>query len=197
MIGMENRKLHPMKPEGQSGTALPAVTIREAVPGDEKVLAFIQTQSWKAAFRDIIPADTLARLTDCQKAEEMYTRVLENPEIRVGLESVDGSPHGITVWSRNRYGLGDDTAELICIHSLPGGWGRGFGSLMLERALGEMTRTGFTRVILWVFGANHRARRFYEKHGFSLTGQAQTAYGAEEVMYQKQLIPQEAAADRI
>ena len=183
--------------EGQSGTALPAVTIREAVPGDEKVLAFIQTQSWKAAFRDIIPADTLARLTDCQKAEEMYARVLENPEIRVGLESVDGRPHGITAWSRNRYALGDDTAELICIHSLPGGWGRGFGSLMLERALGEMTRTGFTRVILWVFGANHRARRFYEKHGFSLTGKAQTAYGAEEVMYQKQLIPQEAAADRI
>ena len=185
------------KPEGQSGTALPAVTIREAVPGDEKVLAFIQTQSWKAAFRDIIPADTLARLTDCQKAEEMYTRVLENPEIRVGLESVDGMPHGITAWSKNRYGLGDDTAELICIHSLPEGWGRGFGSFMLERALGEMTRAGFTRAILWVFAENSRARRFYEKHGFSLTGKAQTAYGAEEVMYQKQLIPQEAAADRI
>ena len=122
---------------------------------------------------------------------------MEKPEVRVALESVDGRPHGITAWSRNRYGLGDDTAEIICVHSLPEGWCRGFGSFMLERALGEMTRAGFTRVILWVFGANHRARRFYEKHGFSLTGKAQTAYGAEEVMYQKQLIPQEAAADRL
>ena len=181
------------KPKGQSGVEVPAVTIRDAVPGDEKVLAFIQTQSWKAAFRDIIPADTLGRLTDCQKAEEMYTRVLGKPEIRVALESVDGRSHGITAWSKNRFDLGDDTAELICIHSLPEGWGRGFGSAMLERTLGEMARAGFNRVILWVFAENSRARRFYEKHGFSPTGKTQTAYGAEEVMYQKQLIPKEAA----
>lgn len=193
MSGMENRTLHPTKPEGQCETALPTVTIRDAVPGDEKVLAFIQTQSWKATFRDIIPADTLARLTDCQKAEEMYTRVLGKPEIRVALESVDGRSHGITAWSKNRFDLGDDTAELICIHSLPEGWGQGFGSAMLERTLGEMARAGFNRVILWVFAENSRARRFYEKHGFSPTGKTQTAYGAEEVMYQKKLIPKEAA----
>ncbi len=185
------------KPEGQSGTGVLTVTIRKAVSGDEKVLAFIQTQSWKAAFRDMIPADTLARLTDCQKAEEMYARVLEKPEIRVALESVDGGPHGIIAWSKNRFDLGDDTAELICIHSLPNMWGRGFGSAMLERALGEMTRAGFHRVILWVFAENGRARRFYEKHGFSLTGNTQTAYGAEEVMYEKRLIPEEDAAGRI
>ena len=59
---------------------------------------------------------------------------------------------------------------------------------MLERALGEMTRAGFNRVILWVFADNRRARRFYEKHGFSLTGKTQTVYGAEEVMYEKRLI---------
>ena len=183
------------KPEGQSGTALPAVTIRDAVPGDERVLALIQTRSWEAAFRDILPADTLTRLTDSRKAEEMYARVLKNPEIRVALESVDGSPHGITAWGRNRSELGDDTAELICIHSLPGGWRRGYGSAMLERALAEMTRAGFNRVILWVFAENSRARRFYEKHGFSLTGKTQTAYGAEEVMYEKRLIPKDDDAD--
>ena len=52
-------------------------------------------------------------------------------------------------------------------------------------------------MILWVFAENSRARRFYEKHGFSLTGKTQTAYGAEEVMYEKQLIREEAAAGRI
>ena len=29
--------------------------IRKAIPGDEKVLAYIQTESWKAAFADILP----------------------------------------------------------------------------------------------------------------------------------------------
>ena len=67
----------------------------------------------------------------------------------------------------------------------------------LERAVGEMIRAGFNWVILWVFAENSRARRFYEKHGFSLTGKTQTAYGAEEVMYEKRLIREEAAAGRI
>lgn len=170
---------------------MPAIVIRAGAPGDEKLLAYIQTESWKAAFRDILPVDTLERLTDWGKAEEMYERVLQNPEIHTALEFVDGSPQGITAWSKNRSGMGGDTAELICIHSLPAGWGRGFGSAMLEQALEEMAWAGFNRVILWVFTENTRARRFYERHGFRAAGPVQDGFGAEEMLYERPLSGQE------
>ena len=38
--------------------------IRSVRPGDAPQLAHIQTESWKAAFREIIPADILSEYTD-------------------------------------------------------------------------------------------------------------------------------------
>lgn len=35
------------------------ITIRKAKPGDEKTLAYIQTESWKSAFVDIISAEDM------------------------------------------------------------------------------------------------------------------------------------------
>ena len=40
--------------------------IRKATLGDEKVLAYIQTESWKAAFADILPPDDLERSTNIE-----------------------------------------------------------------------------------------------------------------------------------
>ena len=41
-----------------------AVTIRKVKPGDESALAYIQTESWKAAFAHILEPDVLAKNTD-------------------------------------------------------------------------------------------------------------------------------------
>ena len=35
------------------------VIIRKAIPGDEQVLAYIQTESWKAAFAGILSLEEL------------------------------------------------------------------------------------------------------------------------------------------
>lgn len=40
------------------------VEIRRVREGDAAALATIQTESWRAAFRDNLNADTLARLTE-------------------------------------------------------------------------------------------------------------------------------------
>ena len=45
------------------------ISIRKATPGDEQVLAYIQTESWKAAFADILSPEELVRCTSLQKAE--------------------------------------------------------------------------------------------------------------------------------
>ncbi len=163
---------------------MPEWIIRPAVPEDAPVLARIQTEAWKAAFGGILSPEALAQATNPEEAQAMHAFVLEHQLAHVSLQCIDGTPQGMTAWSENRDNLGCDTAELICIHSLPQFWGHGYGAHMIQHALEEAKHAGYVRLVLWVFEGNERARRFYEKHGFHLTERKQENLGATEVMYE-------------
>lgn len=70
-------------------------SIRKVAKGDEAELAFIQTESWKAAFGHILPDELLVRLTNMERATEMYKRLLQEEKGNGYLLSVDGKPHCI------------------------------------------------------------------------------------------------------
>lgn len=163
------------------------ITIRRARPGDEATLARIQTESWKAAFRTILAEATLERLTGMEKATQMYRRLLETGKGNGYLLEIGGHPHCIAWWDSTREADMAGYAELICIHSLPDNWAKGFGSAMMARLLEDMTEAGFAAVMLWVFRDNRRAISFYEKWGFSPNGRHQEAFGAVELMLEKTL----------
>ena len=161
------------------------VELRSANIGDEKTLAYIQVESWKAAFSEILSPEKLTYYTNLEKAEQMYKRVLTKSSIHIVIEDVNQKPHCIAAWSQNRGGFSTGCAELICIHSLQNQWHHGYGSMMMRYLLAEMSRAGYTEVILWVFKENKRARAFYEKHGFSLTEQTKNDFGPIEIMYHR------------
>lgn len=163
------------------------IKIRKAKIGDEKILAFIQTESWKNGFKDIISETDLEKYTNITKAEEMYSRVLKENYAENFILEIDGKPHCIAAWSKARNLAYSDSAELICIHSLCDNWGKGYGSIMLNHIINEIKSAEFKSVLLWVFEKNIRARKFYEKHGFELTDNTQVSYGTVEVMYCKEL----------
>ena len=64
--------------------------IRRVKPGDEGDLAYIQTESWKAAFADILDADTLKKCTNIEKATDMYKRLLDENKGNGYLLFIDG-----------------------------------------------------------------------------------------------------------
>lgn len=163
---------------------MPEWIIRPAVPEDAPVLAHIQTEAWKSAFGGILSPEALAQATKPEESQAMHAFVLEHQLAHVSLQCIDGTPQGMTAWSENRDNLGCDTAELICIHSLPQFWGHGYGANMIQHALEEAKYAGYVRLVLWVFEGNERARRFYETHGFHLTDRKQQNLGATEVMYE-------------
>lgn len=163
------------------------ITIRKAIPGDEKVLAYIQTESWKAAFADILSPEELVRCTNLQKAEQMYHGVLRREGCNMAIEFVADQPHCIAAWGKNRCDWGDTVGELICVHSLQNNWAKGYGSAMMEYVLAQLQQANYKSVILWVFEDNKRARNFYEKHGFGVTEQKKLANGIAELMYRKDL----------
>ncbi len=161
-------------------------SIELGAPGSEEIFARIQTESWKAAFRDILTPEVLENATQLPKAVAMYRRLLEQHIGHGYLLRVQGSPHCIAWWDKSRDGA-DFGAELICIHSLPDRWGKGYGTRMMEAVLADMKKAGFSKATLWVFAENHRARRFYEANGFLPNGITKTGLGAAEVCYERTL----------
>lgn len=162
-------------------------TIERVKPGDEATLAYIQTESWKAAFRDILDPDTLQRCTQIQQATAMYRYLLERNVGNGYLLKVAGQPHCIAWWDATREEDMPGYAELICIHSLQNQWRKGYGSAMMDAVLRDMIAAGYSRVMLWVFENNTRARRFYESHGFVTSGKTKPNGVPTEICYEKSL----------
>lgn len=160
-------------------------SIRRAGNGDETILAFIQTESWKAAFEQIIPAKLLLKYTDMEYATAMYKGLLEENKGNGYILSVDEKPHCIAWWDVTREKNMPGYAEIICIHSLKGNWGQGYGSKMMDKLLSDITSAGYSKVMLWVFEDNERARKFYEAKGFHATDKVQPAFETSEICYER------------
>ena len=161
--------------------------IRKVQQGDANALAYIQTESWKAAFAGILDAEMLAKCTDIDRATAMYQRLLDENKGNGYLLTVNEKPHCIAYWDAARDPEFAGKAELICNHGLPDNWHKGFGSQMMDFVLDDIKKAGYSEVVLWVFRDNLRARAFYEAKGFILKGTARPAFDTEEVLYSKSL----------
>lgn len=157
--------------------------IRKVMPGDETVLAYIQTESWKAAFKDILEEEELTRCANFDRATQMYQRLLEEQKGNGYILEISGKGHCIAWWDTSREGDMPDYAELICIHSLQDNWSKGYGSKMMDRVLTDIAEAGYKKVMLWVFEKNTRARKFYEAKGFVKGEKSKTIKDVTEVIY--------------
>lgn len=155
--------------------------VRKAEFEDMKTAADIMVRSFRAAFSAFVSEETMAACTNDENCRRMMEGIYTAGKMRILL----GETGGMLVWQE----ADRDSAEIVAIHSVPESWGTGLGAAMLETALEEMRAAGKKRVWLWAFEENHRARRFYEKHGFRWDGARRVSEfdGAMEVRYGKEL----------
>jgi ribosomal protein S18 acetylase RimI-like enzyme len=86
--------------------------------------------------------------------------------------------------------VGRHRAELYAIYVLPGYWSAGAGRALMAEVLGRTRAAGYPAITLWVLQENYRARRFYERAGFRVTGQSLSLDwlgGIAEVEYAREL----------
>lgn len=163
------------------------IDIRKVEINDASTLAFIQTEAWKSAFNKILSKEDLNKYTDMSKAVDLYTTLLKENIANGFILTIDSIPHCMAYWDKTNDSEMEGYSEIICIHSLSNNWGKGYGSQMMNYILNDIKNAGFNKVMLWVFKENHRARKFYENHGFILTEKTKTFSNAIEVMYCRNL----------
>ena len=143
--------------------------IRRADKSDAPALAEILTQSWKAAYADIVPPAELNSAADSERYTAAFAAMAQNPSNTFLIAHGDGVPCGMLFYcpARDTDLLG--FAEIVALYTLPQYWGTGLGQLLMKRMLAE-THHAYSGAALWVFQDNARARRFYEKFGFTPDG---------------------------
>jgi GNAT superfamily N-acetyltransferase len=151
-------------------------SIRRAVRGDARRIAEINVTSWRAAYRDLMPAEFLDRLR-VEPREIAWRSLLESDEDdrAPAWVAVDGQTIvGYLASGPSRdedAGLGE--AEVFAIYVDPDCWRSGAGRVLMAAAVDEWTRRGAAALILWVLEKNAAARAFYEALGWRPDGRRQ------------------------
>lgn len=146
------------------------IEIRYARPSDAKALGHIQSSSWRAAYKGIVPDDVLAAYTP-ESREKAFKGFLASGESRNAIALCDGRPAGWACFEKCRDA--DAPAfrgEIWGVYISPAYWRRGIGSKLLCWTIDELKASGFTSASLWVLKDNSSARAFYERHGFKPDG---------------------------
>nr|WP_245942353.1 GNAT family N-acetyltransferase [Sphingomonas gilva] len=112
--------------------------------------------------------------------------------VSIAETATGGAPVGYTVLTAPDLpiAIGPGDIELKRIYALSRFHGTGLGGALMELALDDARRAGKSRVLLGVYGENARARAFYERHGFTLSGKRDFRVGAtvhQDVIYARAL----------
>ncbi len=149
--------------------------IRSAVLDDADELASVHVRTWQAAYAHILPTGYLDALDPGERADGWRKRlggrvpptetfVAERDDRIIGFASV-GS---FRFESESKPSL--EIAEVYAIYVHPDHWSTGAGRDLMTSGVTHLAEAGFREIRLWVFEANERARRFYQRAGFTFDG---------------------------
>lgn len=149
--------------------------IRNAFPSDRMALGHIYCETWKAAYRGMIPDGFLDALTDetCAPPAVREDRTLVWEE--------NGQVVGLVHIGPGRDGAFADAGEIQSIYVLPSYWRSGIGKKLLTAAEERLLALGFSRMYLWALTDNTRARAFYESMGMQMCGERTISIGGAEL----------------
>ena len=152
-----------------------AIAIRPAAPADAPSLARIHVETWRHAYRGIVPGAHLDSLSIEQRTDR-WTQILQRPVESTLVAERAGEILGWVSYGACREESEASQAELFGIYldslHLRAGIGRAL-LLAAENRLATLQPEA-TRITLWVFEQNHPARRFYEALGYRPDGRAKT-----------------------
>lgn len=144
-----------------------SVRIRPMQPDDDKAaVSRIYEESWKYAYRTIIPQSYLDSIPSGN-----WVSGLDEPGRNTIVMVKDGALIGTSTYCRSRFAQFEGFGEIVSVYLLPEYIGRGYGKRLFQAAVRELRALGYEKIFLWVLEENVRARRFYERAGMRCTGE--------------------------
>ena len=138
---------------------------RFAETDDADEISRIYAQSWKTAYRGMIPDDYLDSLSD-----RRWSPHVKADSKRLLLAVEEGKPVGVSTYCAARDEKMRGWGEIISLYLLPSHFHKGIGTKLFAAAVEALREEGFCNIYLWVLDKNETARAFYRKNGFICSG---------------------------
>lgn len=168
------------------------MNIRKASPEDARDCAKVHVDSWKVAYRGLVPDSVLDNLSYTSRTKFFTEFLSSNPDDNYVAEENDEVVGILTIGGCRDEDLDPQmTGEIWGIYLHPNYWRQGIGSALCEFALDRLSSLGYREVILWVFKDNQSARLFYESLGFQADGaskQLEPGTPLEAIRYRRKIL---------
>ncbi|HEV7761897.1 MAG TPA: GNAT family N-acetyltransferase, partial [Acidimicrobiales bacterium] len=165
--------------------------VRPAEPGEAGALARLNLRTALAAYGHIFPPEAPP-----PTPEELQARW----EHWLGPDHAHGRRAFVAVVDGDQAGAGEvvgtvlagpdpddpQVGHLARLNVDPDRWGQGIGTRLYDVAMASMVDAGFPAATLWVLEANAKARSWYERLGWRLSGTRKPMYapaGIDDVGY--------------
>ena len=143
-----------------------AATVRPATAADAGAIARVYVHTWRAAYRELLPAPVLRGMGELRQTLAWWTTlcgppagaahfVVEDPAAGVVAFVSGGAERG-----RGRRAR----AEVYTLYVLPKHQGRRLGTWLVSAACDRLLQQGYESLVIWVLDGNP-ARGFYESLG--------------------------------
>jgi methylmalonyl-CoA epimerase len=186
--------------------AEPAAVLRSATPDDAAAIARVRIDAWQTTYRGIVPQAFLDEVHARDGFARRLASQLSDPStgVEAVVAEIGGDVVGYAIIGPERVRLtrgagasaattttsGQARGEVYAIYLVEREQGRGIGRQLLREAERRLGNMGHADAVLWMIEANQPARRFYERMGWTLTGNRQVHdLGADvpEIQFERQL----------
>jgi diamine N-acetyltransferase len=166
-------------------------TYRNAGPEDAATLDRIFDTSFRGTFGHLYPAEDLEAFLSSFGIGD-WEEQLRDPGFAFRLAEVDGQPAGYVKLGPLKITVEPNGPALLVdqFYVLKEHHGTGIAGVLMDWALAEARERGARELYLTVFIDNHRALRFYERHGFEAVGRYEFMVGNhadEDIIMRKAL----------
>ncbi|MFK4071497.1 GNAT family N-acetyltransferase [Streptomyces sp. NPDC029674] len=135
-------------------------------------VAELRVLGWQSAYAGLMPQPHLDALSVEESAAQLRERLARGRTGSVDLVAVRGGR--IVGWACSGPARDGDLppgeSELYALYAHPEQYSTGVGRALLQECAARCAAAGHGRMRLWVLEGNARARRFYERAGFTPDG---------------------------
>lgn len=150
-----------------------AITTRRATPDDAEAVALAHVRGWQVNYRGVIP-DSYLDSMDVVERTALWRGFLAEETPTDYVVERDGAVVGfVNVGPYRADAAAPGCGEIWAMYVHPDHWGCGAGYALMQRAIAHLGEAGLATGFLWVLEENPRARRFYERQGWSADQQTQ------------------------
>lgn len=132
---------------------------------DLKEISGIYEKSWRQTYKGMLPSGYLRHIPEGNWADRIN---------RFGARSmvaVSGGEYIATIsFGASHISQYEGLGEVFSLYVLPQYTGKGIGRRLMDRAVSELKSLGYSRIILFALDQNLAARRFYERYGYTASG---------------------------